>query len=191
MPFEIVSEHLDKDVKVIRPIMLHDHRGSFTVSYLEDEYVNLGISRRFVREMYTRSNKNVLRGLHFQTSPWMGKLIQVIKGYATIAVVDIRETSPFFLKHVLIGASGASGLQVWIPAGFALGYYTAEDDTIVHYKCDQYLGVDKCIYWNDSDIGIKWPLIDDEPILSERDDKAPPAWSYFWRYNGTSGSSQS
>jgi dTDP-4-dehydrorhamnose 3,5-epimerase len=179
MPFEIVSEHFDKDVKVIRPIILHDRRGSFTVSYLEDEYANLGISRRFVREMYTRSNKNVLRGLHFQTSPWIGKLIQVIKGFATIAIIDLRETSPFFLKHVLIGASGADGLQVWIPAGFALGYYTAEDDTIVHYKCDQYLGVDKCIYWNDSDIGIKWPLIDVFPITSERDANARTAREYF------------
>jgi len=185
---EIIAKHFDGDVKVIRPIMFHDPRGSFTVSYLEDEYVNLGIPTRFVREMYTRSNKNVLRGLHFQTSPWTGKLVQVIKGFATIAVVDLRETSPYFLKHALIGASGSIGLQVWIPAGFALGYYTAQDDTIVHYKCDHYLGVDKCIYWNDSDIGIKWPLIEDEPILSERDDKASPAWTHFWRFNEKGGS---
>lgn len=181
--FKVIEEHFDGDVKVICPNIFNDNRGSFTLSYLEDEYANLGISRKFVKEMYTRSNKNVLRGLHFQTSPWMGKLVQVIRGYATIAAVDLRETSPTFLKHVLIGASGANGLQVWIPAGFALGYYVAENDTILHYKCDQYLGEDKCIYWNDSDIGIKWPLLDDEPILSERDDNASPAWAHFWRYN--------
>lgn len=177
--FEIVSEHFDGEVKTIHPKTFWDDRGCLTISYLESDYAEIGICKKFVKEMYTYSRENVLRGLHFQTEPWTGKLIQVITGQVFAAIVDIRETSSTFLKYAAEVLSGDNGRQLWIPSGFALGYYVFKNDTIVNYKFDQYIGADKAIHWNDQDISIPWPLFETAPILSERDASARTAMEYF------------
>src|SRR5713101_773313 len=95
--FEIESEHFGGEVKVIRPFNFLDDRGSFTVTYLKDEFRSFGIRNEFVRQMCSRSRRNVLRGLHFQLDSAMGKLMQVTHGSAFLVTVDIRPNSPTFL----------------------------------------------------------------------------------------------
>jgi len=178
-PFEIVGEHFDGEVKVLAPMSYWDHRGYFALSYSESDYEELGIQERFVREMHTYSKAGVLRGLHFQTNPPMGKLIRVIQGRVFAAIVDVRETSPTFLEHVTVVMS-QTGYQVWIPSGFALGYYCLDHGTIMSYKCTGYVGDERAIRWDDPGIGIKWPFAADHPILSDRDANAPTSREY-WR----------
>jgi len=180
--FEIESEHFGGEVKVIRPPAFPDNRGTFVLTYLEDEYKAMGLPK-FVRSMHTHSGENVLRGLHYQTNPAMGKLIQVVNGRAFMVAVDVRPDSPTFLKYHSVVADDCNNLQVWAPSGFARGYYTMASDTIVQYNCDEYVGADKAILWSDPDIGISWPITG-EPILSERDANArtvKESWASFWR----------
>jgi dTDP-4-dehydrorhamnose 3,5-epimerase len=175
--FEIQSEHFGGEVKVIQAKGVYpDNRGSFAVSFLKDEFEILGLPT-FIREMYTNSVRGVLRGLHFQLNPAMGKLIEVIHGRAFLVTVDIRPYSRTFLQYHSIEISGVDNLMVWAPAGFARGYYTLMD-TIVHYKCDANVGGDSAILWNDPDIGIVWPGLT-TPILSERDAHARTVAEHF------------
>ena len=175
--FEIESEHLGGEVKVIRPTTFPDNRGSLTLTRLQTD--SFCFPAGFIlRQMYTRSERNVLRGLHYQLDPPMGKLMQVINGSAYLVAVDMRP-GPTFLRHHAITVSGDQPLQVWASAGFARGYYTLEPNTIVLYNCDAEIGADKAIYWNDPDISIEWPLIDVFPITSERDANARTAREYF------------
>lgn len=169
--FEIVNEQFGGDVKIIRPKTFEDERGWLTVSYLEDEMRELGLPTRFVRQIVARSAANVLRGLHYQWTPAMGKLMQVLKGEAYMVTVDLRHGSPTFLMWRGLWVTEYNRLQVWAPAGFARGYYSLVAGTIVHYNCDAYQGVEKVIHWNDPDIGIKWPLnrFGIPPVVSEKD----------------------
>ncbi len=181
--FEIESEHFGGEVKVIRSTAFSDNRGSLTVTRLQMEPFCFPTGF-ILRQMYTRSERNVLRGLHYQLDPPMGKLMQVINGSAYLVAVDIRPDSPTFLKYHSVIADDRNNFQVWAPAGFARGYYTFEPNTIVLYNCDEYVGADKALYWNDPDIGIDWPLIDVSPIISERDANARTvreSWADFWR----------
>jgi len=174
--FEIESEHFGGEVKVIKPTIFQDERGSLTVTFLQDEFKTLGLPN-FVRYMYTRSEYSVLRGLHFQTEPAMGKLIQVIKGEAFLVAVDLRYDSPTFLGYHGIFVSEDNPLQVWASSGFARGYCALSEETLVQYSCDEYKGDDSAIRWNDPDIGIDWPV--DNPKLSVRDAQAPTAAEFF------------
>lgn len=168
--FEVKHKIFDDAVKIISASGFPDDRGYLVLSYSEQVLLGLDIPNTFVREMHTRSKKNVLRGLHFQLDPPMGKLVQVIRGSVFAAVVDVRTDSKTFLGHHTFELEDVSPSLVWIPSGFAFGYYTLEPDTIVHYKCDAYVGGDRAIAWNDPDIGIKWPATN--PILSKRDEAA-------------------
>jgi dTDP-4-dehydrorhamnose 3,5-epimerase len=110
----------------------------------------------------------------------MGKLMQVINGSAYLVAVDIRPDSPTFLQHHAIVADDRNNLQVWASAGFARGYYTFEPNTIVLYSCDEYVGADQAIRWDDPTIGIDWPTRSDRlPILSERDSHAQTIQEYL------------
>jgi len=180
--FEVIEQYFDGEVKVIRPTTFPDNRGSLTV--IRQQSDPFCFPNGFIpRQMYTRSERNVLRGLHYQPDPPMGKLIQVLNGSAYLVAVDMRP-GPTFLGYHAITVHGDQPLQVWASAGFARGYYTLEPNTIVLYNCDAEVGADKAIYWNDPDIGIEWPLIDVFPITSERDANSrtvKESWADFWR----------
>lgn len=176
--FKIESEHFGGEVKVIQPMTFSDERGSLTVTGLDEEFKALGLPR-FIRYMYTRSEYNVLRGLHFQWNPPMGKLIQVIKGEAFLVAVDLRHDSPTFLDYHGIFVSEDKPLQVWASSGFARGYLTLSEETLVQYSCDEYVGADSAICWDDPDIGIDWP--ETKPKLSERDAHAQTVAEFFGR----------
>lgn len=181
--FKVVSRHFGGEVKVIAPTRFPDDRGFFGIEYRKDEFADLGIQENFVQDNFSRSKENVLRGLHFQLRPAMGKLMRVTSGQAMLVAVDIRPESPTFLKWVTTEASAENGLQVWAPAHFARGFYSYEDGTEVRYKCSGFFNAayDKSIRWNDPIIGVKWPT--DTPYLSERDQEAPTAEEYFGRTN--------
>jgi len=162
------------DVKIIKPDVFGDDRGYFFESFHVDKFAAFGITDPFLQDNESRSQKNVLRGLHFQLPPFaQGKLIRVIKGAVLDIAVDIRRNSPTFGKWVSMELTGENKWICWIPAGFAHGFVTLEDDTIFTYKCSAMYNKasEGSIRWNDPDLNIDWGITN--PLLSEKDKVAP------------------
>lgn len=172
MKLEIESSQLNGLI-VIRHDVFRDGRGFFWESYHREAFRDLGLTMEFVQDNHSRSGKNVLRGLHFQWDPPMGKLIWVTRGRAFLVAVDIRKGSPTFGRWWGREVSEDSGVQVWAPAGFARGALALTDPMELQYKCTglyNSLGEGN-ILWDDRDIGIAWPCRD--VVLSDRDKQAP------------------
>jgi dTDP-4-dehydrorhamnose 3,5-epimerase len=168
--FQIDSEHFDGAVKVISPTQkFSDSRGAFYIDFRKDDFKDLGMPNVFLQINSTRSAKGVIRGLHFQVTPPMGKVMHVTSGAAYMVTVDLRRHSPTFLHWHGVYASSTNRIQVWAPADFARGYCALEDNTDVQYKCTGYFDAagDDAIAYNDPDIRVDWPR--KNPILSERD----------------------
>ncbi len=134
MPVEIVSRQL-AEVVVLVPRVFQDERGFFMETYRNDEFKNLGLPDNFVQENQSYSRKAVVRGLHFQWDPPMGKVMRVTRGIAFLVAVDIRPGSPTLGKWVGIEASAENRKQVWAPASFARGFCALSDDVEVQYLC--------------------------------------------------------
>lgn len=164
-------------VVVIEPKVFGDERGYFFESFnAERFFAETGIDVAFVQDNESRSKRGVLRGLHFQREPYaQAKLVRVVQGRVIDVAVDIRPGSPTFGKYVATELSGENHRQMFIPKGFAHGYVVLEDDTVFQYKCDEYYHPESeaGIAWNDPQIGIEWPLSEDEIILSNKDRKHP------------------
>jgi dTDP-4-dehydrorhamnose 3,5-epimerase len=160
------------DVVILKPDMFSDARGFFMETYREDAFRALNLPPTFVQDNHSRSVKGVVRGLHFQWDPPMGKLMRVTIGSAFLVAVDIRKGSPTLGKWVGIEASAENRRQVWAPAGFARGFCVLSEVAEIQYKCTGlYNGkAESGILWNDPEIGIKWPLSD--VILSDKDQRA-------------------
>lgn len=173
MQIRIESRFL-RDVVVLTPEIFMDDRGFFMETYREDQFETLGLPTRFVQDNHSRSTKGVIRGLHFQWEPSMGKLMRVSQGSAFLVAVDIRRGSPFLGKWVGVEASAKNGRQVWAPAGFARGFCVMSDFAEIQYKCTGlYNGkAESGIRWNDPEIGIDWPISASEVQLSDKDRKA-------------------
>jgi dTDP-4-dehydrorhamnose 3,5-epimerase len=171
MSFVIESRPL-ADLAVIVPKAYRDDRGFFAEVYREDQFAALGLAMKFVQDNHSYSRKGVVRGLHFQWTPPMGKLMRVTRGTAFLVAVDIRKGSPTLGKWFGVEASAENMKQVWGPAGFARGFCSITDDVEVQYKCTGiYNGAaESAIRWDDPDIGIKWPVKD--ALLSDKDRKA-------------------
>ncbi|HEX4485971.1 MAG TPA: dTDP-4-dehydrorhamnose 3,5-epimerase [Terriglobales bacterium] len=161
MDIKIESRHLG-DVVVVLSDIFQDARGFFTEVFRADHFKALGLPAEFVQDNHSRSAKGVVRGLHFQWEPAMGKLMRVTVGEAFLVAVDIRKGSPTLGKWVGIHASQSNRRQVWAPAGFARGFCALQDGTEIQYKCTGiYNGnAESGIRWNDPAIGIDWPLSD-------------------------------
>lgn len=164
-------------VYIIEPTVYYDERGYFYESYSTEKYKNLlGFNVDFVQENQSKSKHGVLRGLHFQLPPYaQTKLVRVTKGYVLDVAVDIRKGSPTFGKYVAVMLSDTNHRQLYIPRGLAHGFITLSDEAILQYKCDNPYapGYERSIAWNDPEIGIDWPLIEKDIILSEKDKLAP------------------
>lgn len=164
-------------VVVIEPQVFGDERGYFFESFNAECFLaETGIDVAFVQDNESRSKRGVLRGLHFQREPYaQAKLVRVVRGRVLDVAVDIRPGSPTFGKYVATELSGENHRQMFIPKGFAHGYVVLEDDTVFQYKCDEYYHPESeaGIAWNDPQIGIEWPLSEDEIILSDKDRKHP------------------
>ncbi|MEA3495188.1 MAG: dTDP-4-dehydrorhamnose 3,5-epimerase [Bacteroidota bacterium] len=159
-------------VKIVIPEFFQDDRGFFTEVYRADQFKELGLPSNFVQLNHSGSVKNVLRGLHFQWEPPMGKLMRVTKGEAFLVAVDIRKASPTLGKWVGVIASAENKLQVFAPASFARGFcVTSEYAEIQYLTTGNYSNkAESGILWNDPEIGIEWPI--KEPILSGKDEIA-------------------
>jgi dTDP-4-dehydrorhamnose 3,5-epimerase len=174
--FRIESEHFGGECKVISSSAFDDERGFFSVPFRKDEFAKLGLPTEFVQDNHSCSRANVIRGLHFQLGPPMGKLMRVTRGRAWLVTVDIRYESPTFLQWWMELATPNNRIQVWAPHRFARGFCSIEDNTEVQYKCTAMFDPegDKALAWNDPDIGIPWPIEDPKNLLiSEKDRNAP------------------
>jgi dTDP-4-dehydrorhamnose 3,5-epimerase len=156
------------DVKIVTPKVFSDERGFFFESFNNKFLVN-----SFVQDNHSHSLKNVLRGLHYQVNKPQGKLVRVVSGEIIDVAVDIRKSSPTFGKWVAEKLSATNYKQLWIPPGFAHGFFVLSDTADVLYKTDEYWykEYDRSIRWNDPDLCIDWGNWE-PPILSEKDSTA-------------------
>lgn len=162
-----------QDVLVVEHKVFQDDRGFFQEVFREDIFAAAGLPTKFVQVNHSKSEKNVVRGLHFQWEPPMGKLMRVIKGAAFLVAVDVRKKSPTLGKWFGIELSDSSRKQLWAPAGFARGFAVLSESAEIEYLCTgTYSSNESGILWNDPKIGIEWPVTN--PILSEKDKKAQP-----------------
>ena len=168
MEIRIESRQLG-DVCVVVPQVFQDDRGFFTEVFRADQFNGLGLSTEFVQDNHSGSVRGVLRGLHFQWDPPMGKLMRVTRGTAFLVAVDIRKGSPTLGKWFGTEVSAENRKQIWAPAGFARGFCTLSDFAEVQYKCTSIYNSkgESGILWNDPEIGIHWPITNVQ--LSEKD----------------------
>ena len=171
MGFMVESRHLE-DIAVIVPKTHHDDRGFFMEVYRADQFRDLGLPSEFLQDNHSFSRKGVVRGLHFQWEPLMGKLMRVSRGTAFLVAVDIRKGSPTLGQWFGLEASAENMKQVWAPAGFARGFCALTDEVEVQYKCTGIYNdrAESAIRWDDPDVGVEWPL--KEVRLSEKDRNA-------------------
>ena len=163
------------DVKIIQPAVYGDARGFFLETFEKRRYQQLlDIELDFVQDNYSRSGKNVLRGLHFQKTQPQGKLVRVVRGEVFDVAVDIRPGSPTFGQWEGVILSEENKTQLWIPPGLAQGFVVLSEIADFEYKCTDYYNPqdEACLLWNDSSINIDWPV--KAPLLSEKDKKGLP-----------------
>ena len=181
MSFRLIETYFEDEVKVISPTVFTDARGYFAMTYREDDYAAMGLPTHYPQDSQSFSARNVLRGLHFQLTPPMGKLMRVTRGAAFLVAVNINPDSPFFLRHAACFATDTNMQQLYAPAHYARGFYSMADDTIVQYKCTGLYDPkgDAGIRWDDPAIGISWPA--PYPMLSDKDKNAPTVDEYLRR----------
>jgi dTDP-4-dehydrorhamnose 3,5-epimerase len=161
------------DLMVIEHETFQDERGFFLEVFRKDCFREAGLPSAFAQFNHSASARNVLRGLHMQWDPPMGKLMRVIRGRAFLVAVDIRLGSPTLGQWFGIELGESDRRQVWAPAGFARGFCSLADDTQIQYLCTGTYNAhgEGTILWSDAALGIKWPVAD--PILSAKDSSAP------------------
>lgn len=171
MQLKVESVHLG-DVVVVVPEIFEDDRGFFMETFRADQFRQCGLPAEFVQDNHSGSVRGVLRGLHFQWDPPMGKLMRVTRGTAFLVAVDIRKGSPTLGRWFGVEVSADDRRQVWAPAGFARGFCVLSDYAEIQYKCTA--AYDKAgesgILWSDPSIGIHWPVSD--PLVSAKDRNA-------------------
>lgn len=171
-----VTETKIPGLLIIEPQVFGDDRGFFIETYNELRYKELGIVGDFMQDNLSCSKKGVLRGLHYQAPPFaQGKLVSVIRGAVLDVAVDIRKGSPTYGQHVAVELTGDNKKQLWIPEGFAHGFLTLEDDTLFAYKCTKVYSPehDRGIKYDDPALGIEWPDINEDFVISEKDQSQP------------------
>lgn len=158
------------DVKLIEPRVFKDERGFFLESWNRKVFAELGIDRDFVQDNHSRSEKHILRGLHYQLERPQGKLVRVTLGEVFDVAVDLRSDSPTFGQWVGEILSADNHRMLWVPEGFAHGFYTVSPVAEFQYKCTDFYFPEheKSILWSDPSIGIDWPL-GGNPIVSGKD----------------------
>ncbi|MEJ6079952.1 dTDP-4-dehydrorhamnose 3,5-epimerase [Vibrio sp. 1-Bac 57] len=162
------------DVKIIEPAVYGDERGFFmeTWNHKVFEEKVTGKPTSFVQDNHSKSKKGILRGLHYQTDNTQGKLVRVVSGEVFDVAVDLRESSATFGQWVGIYLSAENKRQLWVPEGFAHGFYVTSDEAEFVYKCTDYYNPkgEVSIKWDDPEIGVEWPLsINGSPDLSVKD----------------------
>lgn len=158
------------DVKLLEPQVFGDERGFFMETFRDEWFKENIANRTFVQENHSKSVRGVLRGLHYQTENTQGKLVRVVSGAVFDVAVDMRESSPTFGQWVGEILSAENKRQLWVPEGFAHGFYVLTDEAEFTYKCTDYYNpkAEHSLIWNDETVGIEWPL-EGKPSLSAKD----------------------
>lgn len=158
------------DVLRIEPHVIGDARGFFIETWQRRKFARIGIDYDFVQDNHSRSVQHTLRGLHYQILQPQGKLVRVSSGEVFDIAVDLRKSSRTFGQWVAEYLSAENRLMLWIPPGFAHGFYVTSDVAEFQYKCTDYYAPEheRSIRWDDTEIGIQWPLTS-EPLISEKD----------------------
>ncbi|WP_372778319.1 dTDP-4-dehydrorhamnose 3,5-epimerase [Litorivivens sp.] len=157
---------------LIEPKVFGDERGFFCETWQAKRYREAGVEGIFVQDNHSRSSQGVLRGLHYQIQQPQGKLVRVTHGEVFDVAVDMRRSSATFGQWYGVVLSGENHRQIWVPPGFAHGFYVMSESADFHYKCTDYYAPEheRCLLWNDKAVGIEWPLVDgSEPELSAKD----------------------
>lgn len=166
-----------EDVWVIEPKIFKDDRGYFYESFNAETFnKETGLNINFVQDNQSKSNKGVLRGMHYQTGEHaQAKLVRVLQGSVQDVAVDLRKDSPTFGKHFSIVLTAENHKQLFVPRGFAHGFLVLEDETIFAYKCDNFYNKESegGLIYNDESIAINWELETEDFILSEKDIELP------------------
>jgi dTDP-4-dehydrorhamnose 3,5-epimerase len=160
------------DVLVIEPDVHTDERGFFVETYQQRRYEQAGIPQRFVQDNHSGSRQGALRGLHYQIRQAQGKLVHAVVGEVYDVAVDLRKSSSTFGRWVGLQISAEDRTQIWIPPGFAHGFYVLSEWAEVTYKVTDYYSPewDRTLIWDDKQVGIAWPLLDGKPpSLSDKD----------------------
>ena len=161
------------DVKIIEPQVFGDERGFFMETFRTTLFNENCGEREFVQENHSKSSHGILRGLHYQTENTQGKLVRVTKGEVFDVAVDMRKDSPTFGQWVGVLLSAENKRQLWVPEGFAHGFYVTTDEAEFVYKCTDIYNpsAEVSIKWNDPEINIEWPISPDQkPLLSAKDE---------------------
>jgi dTDP-4-dehydrorhamnose 3,5-epimerase len=171
MAFRVMGRHLG-EIVVLEPQVYADERGHFMEAFRADQFRDLGLPEHYAQENHSVSRQGVIRGLHFQWNPPMGKVMRVTGGSAFLVAVDIRRGSPTVGRWYGIEVSAANRLQVWAPPGFARGFCALTDGTEVQYRCTTNYNPkgESGIRWNDPRLAIAWPV--ERPLLSAKDSTA-------------------
>ncbi|MEZ0329266.1 MAG: dTDP-4-dehydrorhamnose 3,5-epimerase [Dissulfuribacterales bacterium] len=163
------------DVVIVEPRVFADERGFFMETWHKEKFLKGGIDADFLQDNHSRSMQGILRGLHYQIERQQGKLVRVIFGEVYDVAVDIRRDSPTFGKWVGFYLSAENKRMLWIPPGFAHGFYVTSEAAEVVYKCTDFYApeYERAIIWNDTRLGIDWPLVNGAPpSLSAKDARA-------------------
>ena len=155
------------DVLVLEPRVFGDERGFFFESWNQREFARLGLPAHFVQDNHSKSARGILRGLHYQTQQVQGKLVRVVAGEVFDVAVDMRRGSPTLGRWAGALLSAANRRMMWIPPGFAHGFYVTADSAEFVYKCTDFYAPEHevALRWDDPAIGIPWPLVDGQPLL--------------------------
>lgn len=160
------------DVVRMEPEIFGDHRGYFLETFRQDDFSRNVGEYTFVQDNHSKSSQGILRGLHYQVKQPQGKLVRVTSGTVFDVAVDIRKSSPYFGKWVGEILSEENKNMLWVPPGFAHGFYVISDEAEFSYKCTDYYAPEheRSILWNDPQIAVEWPT-ETKPVLSAKDEK--------------------
>lgn len=172
-----ITAAIIQDIKIITPKMYQDERGFFMETFHQEKYAQMGIDLPFVQDNHSGSNRGVLRGLHYQIKQPQGKLIWLVQGEIFDVAVDLRRSSSTFGQWFGMAISAENKCQIWIPPGFAHGFYVMSEWAEVIYKAtDMYAPEwERTLLWNDPELSIPWPIEKGfDPQVSKKDEMGMP-----------------
>jgi dTDP-4-dehydrorhamnose 3,5-epimerase len=163
-------------VLVLEPRIFRDDRGFFFETFNLVRIAEIGLPAEWKQDNFSLSKKNVIRGIHYQIGEPQGKLVRVVTGAALDVIVDLRKSSPTFGQHTTVDLSGEGSRMVWIPQGFGHGFAALTETVALSYKVTDYYSpkAERCILWNDPELGIDWKVPAADAILSAKDAAGVP-----------------
>lgn len=172
------------DVKILQPRVFGDERGFFMETFRADEFAKVTGAKPFVQDNHSKSCQGILRGMHFQTEQTQGKLVRVVSGSVFDVAVDLRCSSPTFGAWVGVELSSENKRQLWVPEGFAHGFYVMSSEAEFVYKCTDYYHPEseQSLRWDDDSVAIEWPLVGGKPPSLSSKDAAGKSFAEVFKF---------